>query len=323
MTIIAIANQKGGVGKTTITFNLAHILAKHRQTNVLAIDNDPQGNLTGSFLKELPQTEAHILNLYDGKFTDPIEINKQLHLLGSDISLAPVAERDFAVIFKLKEGIDQLKPKNQPTFDYTLIDCLPSFGHLQLAALNAADFVLIPVRPTPYALAGMQDLFKTIEKTRKYFNPNLKVAGIIVNLVDGRRIVIEREMEVALRETYGSLVFKNRINKRVQVEESPTLHQGMIQYDPKSSAANAFRAVARELKRRINSTNINKMKTGKFKSKGSEILGREPPSSVESFLNDSPDSSEAHLLRPNPRIHKPTIPQLLNPNYLPGLDVCI
>ena len=154
MTIIAIANQKGGVGKTTITFNLAHILSKGRQTSVLAIDNDPQGNLTGSFIKELPH-EAHVLNVYDGKPTEPIKIDPQLHLLCADISLAPVAERDFAVIFKLKEGIDLLKPKNSPAFDYILIDCLPSFGHLQLAAFHAADFVLIPIRPTPYALAGI------------------------------------------------------------------------------------------------------------------------------------------------------------------------
>ena len=255
MTIIAIANQKGGVGKTTIAFNLAHILAKSRQTNVLAIDNDPQGNLTGSFIKEPPQTEAHVLNVYDGKPVKPTVINPRLHLLCADISLAPVAERDFAVIFKLKERIETLKSKDGRRFDYILIDCLPSFGHLQLAALHAADFVLIPVRPTPYALAGMQDLFKTIEKTRKYFNPSLKVAGIIVNQVDGRRIVIECEMEAALRETYGSLVFKNRISKRVQVEESPALQQGMIQYDPQSPAAHAFQAVARELRRRIKSIN--------------------------------------------------------------------
>jgi len=211
--------------------------------------------LTGSFLKELPQTEAHVLNLYDGKPIKPIKINRRLHLLWSDISLAPVAERDFSVIFKLKEGIDSLKTRDGQRFDYILIDCLPSFGHLQLAALHAADFILIPVRPTPYALAGMEDLFKTIEKTRKYFNPSLKVAGIIINQVDGRRTVIERGMESALRETYGSLVFKNRINKRVRIEESPALQQGIIQYDPKSLAARGFQTVARELRRRIKSIN--------------------------------------------------------------------
>jgi len=253
MTTIAVANQKGGVGKTTIAFNLAHVLAKGNQTNVLAIDNDPQGNLTGSFIKDLPLPRAHVLNLYEGKISEPIRINPRLHLLCADISLAPVADWDFSVIFKLKEGIDHLNPKNSPVFDYTLIDCLPSFGQLQLAALHAAEFVLIPVRPTPYALSGMKDLFKTIEKTKKYFNPNLKVAGIIVNQVDGRRIIIEREMETALRETYGSLVFKNRINKRVRLEESPAFQQSIIQYDPQSPAAIDFQAVARELKRRIRS----------------------------------------------------------------------
>ena len=156
MTTIAVANQKGGVGKTTIAFNLAHVLAKGKQMNVLAIDNDPQGNLTGSFIKELPQPNAHVLNLYNGKPSEPIRINPRLHLLCADISLAPVSERDFAVIFKLKEGIDQLQSDNSPKIDYTIIDCLPSFGHLQLAALHAAEFVLNsspsnPLCPIRYA----------------------------------------------------------------------------------------------------------------------------------------------------------------------------
>jgi len=251
MTIIAVANQKGGVGKTTITFNLAHILSSSRQSKVLAVDNDPQGNLTGSFIKDQLAVDGHVLNLYDGNPIKPTKITKRLHLLWADIALAPVAERDFAIIFKLKEGLERLNTEGGSSYDYAIIDCLPSFGHLQLAALQAADFVLIPVRPSPYALAGMQALFETIEKTRKYFNPHLKVVGIVVNQVDGRGMVIEREMESALRETFGKLVFKNRIHKRVRIEESPSFHQGIIQYDPRSSAAKDFKAILRELKRRI------------------------------------------------------------------------
>jgi len=251
MTIIAIANQKGGVGKTTITFNLSHILSNNRQSNILAVDNDPQGNLTGSFIKDHPTAEAHVLNLYDDKTVNPAVITHRLHLLWADISLAPVAERDFSIIFKLKEGIERLVAEGSSNYEYVIIDCLPSFGHLQLAALQAADFVLIPVRPSPYALAGMQALFETIEKTRKYFNPYLKVVGIVVNQVDGRGMVIEREMEAALRETYGKLIFNNRIHKRVRIEESPSFQQGIIQYDPRSPAVKDFKAITRELKRRI------------------------------------------------------------------------
>ncbi len=215
------------------------------------MDNDPQGNLTGSFIKDQPANDAHVLNLYDEKPIKPAVITQRLHLLWADISLAPVAERDFAVIFKLKEGLERLNTVGGSSYDHVLIDCLPSFGHLQLAALQAADFVLIPVRPSPYALAGMQALFETIEKTRKYFNPHLRILGIVINQVDGRGMVIEREMEAALREKYCQLVFNNRIHKRVRIEESPSFQQGIIQYDPQSPATKDFKAVAQELKRRI------------------------------------------------------------------------
>ncbi|WP_419656029.1 Soj: sporulation initiation inhibitor protein [Desulfosarcina variabilis str. Montpellier] len=260
MVIIAIANQKGGVGKTTITLNLAHILSRSKKASVLVVDNDPQGNLTRSFFKEQPPKEAHVLNIYDEKSLKPAICNPRLHLLWADISLAPVAERDFSVIFRLKDGIELLEPKPGKSYDYVLIDCLPSFGHLQLAALNAADFVLIPVRPSPYALAGMQALFQTIEKTKKYFNPKLKVLGIVVNQIDGRRIVIEREMESALRETYADLVFQHRIQKRVRVEESPSFHQSILQYDRKSPATIEFKSVAQEMKRRIAEIDQNEFK---------------------------------------------------------------
>ena len=206
--------------------------------------------MTNSFIKDRPHTKGHVLGCYDGQPVEPTVVTPSLHLLWADISLSPVVERDFAVIFRLKEGIEHLR-KSSP-YDYVLIDCLPSFGHLQLAALQASDYVLIPVRPSPYALAGMKELFKTIEKVRKYFNPDLKVLGIVVNQVDGRGIIIEREMETALRKTYGPLVLKNRIHKRVGLEESPSFHKGIVQYEPKSAAAKDFLSVAWEIKKRIN-----------------------------------------------------------------------
>jgi len=259
MITIAIANQKGGVGKTTITLNLAHILSRSSQKKVLVIDNDPQGNLTNSFIKDQPHITSHIFNLYDGKPVKPAVITPKLHLLWADITLAPVSERDFTVIFKLKEGIKHLKTNQGSLYDYIFIDCLPSFGHLQLAALQAADYVLIPVKPSPYALAGMQALFQTIEKTKKYFNSDLKVLGILINQVDGRRVLIESEMEDALREAYGKLVFNNRIKKRVRLEESPSFQKSIIQYDPKSPGAHEFKKVARELKRRLKNMNKNEI----------------------------------------------------------------
>ena len=136
-------------------------------------------------------------------------------------------------------------------FDYAIIDCSPSFGHLHLAALNAADYVLIPVKPSPYALAGLKDLFSTIEKARKYYNSKLKVLGIVINQVDGRKPVIEREMEEVLRETYGDLVLKSKINKRVKIEESPAFQQPITVYDPKGPSSKEFKTMTNEILRRI------------------------------------------------------------------------
>lgn len=151
MVIIAISNQKGGVGKTTIAFNLSHILASKRCFKVLAMDNDPQGNLTSSFFENKDDLKGNILNAYEGKPLEPESISNNLDFLGANISLAQVAERNFQIIFRLKEEIEKLQslPKSDP-YDYIIIDCLPSFGNLHLAALTAADYVLIPVKPAPY-----------------------------------------------------------------------------------------------------------------------------------------------------------------------------
>jgi chromosome partitioning protein len=252
MVTIAIANQKGGVGKTTFTFNLAQLISRKRQTRVLAVDNDPQGNLTGSFIENLEEPDGETLAAYDDKPLKPLQITNSLYLLSADINLAPVAEREFSVIFKLKEALDSLQKKNGSEFGYIFIDCLPSFGHLHLAALNAADYVLIPVTPAPYALAGLKDLFKTIEKTRKYFNQGLKILGIVINQADGRNLVLQREMESALREAHSKLVFKTKIKKLIKLEESPVFHKSILQYDPKGPAAKDFKALANEMIRRLN-----------------------------------------------------------------------
>ena len=252
MITIAIANQKGGVGKTTIAFNLAQILASKNGVKVLAVDNDPQGNLTSSWLENPDEMKGDILNAYDKKPLEPEQISNHINLLGANIKLASVAERDFQVIFRLKESLDKIQgDPDVRGYDYVIIDCLPSFGHLHLAALVAATYVLIPVKPAPYALAGLKDLFETIERARKYFNPNLKILGIIINQVDGRKFVMEREMEEALREGYGDLVFKNKIKKRIKIEESPAFQKSIKEYNPKGPAAKEFKALTQEIFQRL------------------------------------------------------------------------
>jgi chromosome partitioning protein len=245
MTIIAVTNQKGGVGKTTIAFNLSQILATCHGKKVLAVDNDPQANLTSSF-KQGP-AESNIRDAYDEKPLAPETVSKTLSFIGSDITLASVAERDFQAVFKLKEALDKIRSD----YDHIIIDCLPSFGHLHLSALNAADYVLIPVKPAPYALAGIKELFETIAKAKKYFNADLKILGIVINQSDSRRLIMECEMEKALREAYGNLVFKTKINKRVRIEESPAFQQSITEYRPKEPAAAEFRAFTKEFLQRL------------------------------------------------------------------------
>ena len=252
MVTIAVANQKGGVGKTTIAFNLAQTLAVQHRKNILAIDNDPQANLTSSFLEKPIESEANVITAYDEEPLMPQQITRSIKLLGSDTNLAAVAERDFSVIFRLKESLKTLQSgPDSKDFDFIIIDCLPSFGHLHLAALTAADYVIIPVKPAPYGLAGMKDLFETIKKAKKYFNANLKILGIVINQSDGRRPIIEREMEKALREAYGDMVFKTKINKRVKFEESPAFQQSITQYSPKGPAAKEFEALTAEILQRL------------------------------------------------------------------------
>ena len=172
-----------------------------------------------------------------------------------NINLAPVAEREFQVIFRLKESLERLCSDDPERFNYVIIDCLPSFGHLHLAALNAADYVLIPIKPDPYALAGIKDLFDTIKKILKYFNPKLKTLGIIINQVDGRSPVIEREMEEALRDMYGSMVFKSTIRKRIKLVESSALQSPISEYDPSGPSAKEFKALANEIIMRLRGKN--------------------------------------------------------------------
>jgi chromosome partitioning protein len=250
MHIVSITNQKGGVGKTTISFNLSKGLSA-KGYKVLAIDNDPQGNLTSAFLEDPTQLNeyADIIQIYndnDAKI-EPQKISKGLYLIGANIHLSKISEKDFDVIFQLKERLSLIK--NQ--FDFVLIDCLPSFGYLHMAALNAADKALIPIKPAPFAFAGLKDLFETIAKTKKRLNPDLDILGIILNLVEGKQTTMGAELEETLRENYGNLVFESRITKGVKLEESPSFYQSIMEYAPKGKQAQQFKNFINEFLKRL------------------------------------------------------------------------
>jgi len=238
MKIVSINNQKGGVGKTTLSFNLIKGLAAAGY-RTLAIDNDPQGNLTSCFLENELTLSANVMDIYSGQTVKPHFITTGLDLIGADIHLAKVAEHDFEVIFKLKEG---LAPFSED-YDFVIIDCLPSFGYLSTAALYASDLVLIPTKPTQFGLSGMSDLLDLIEKMRTRLNSNLNLLGIILNMVENT--VICKEFQGVLRKAYGEKVFETEISKSVKIEESPTVNQSVVEYEPQSKSAmqcNAFTA---------------------------------------------------------------------------------
>lgn len=248
--IIAITNQKGGVGKTTLSFNLAKGLANLGK-KVLVIDNDPQANLTSCFLEnssELPN-KSNIIKIYEeeNKIVEPIEVFINIDLLGSDIHLAKIIEKGIDVIYTLREGIEYLEKK----YDYIFIDCLPSFGYLNLAALNAAKYVLIPTKPSPFSTAGLKDLFENIEKVKRRMNKELEIAGIILNLVEGKNTKMAREIEEVLRESYPQYMFSSTIRKGIKLEESPSVNMSIMEYDPKGKDASQFRLFLDEFLNRV------------------------------------------------------------------------
>lgn len=252
MHIIAIANQKGGVGKTTIAFNLAKTLAA-RGHSVLAVDNDAQGNLTGSFLSDPEQLQCDVLTIYNSDSRDkhaitPQQVGDKLHLIGANIRLAKKINRgDHTLLTKLTGGLKRV----QGNFDFVLIDCSPALDFLSMAALIAAQHVLIPVKPAPYALMGLKDLFDTIEEIQEGLNKAIKPLGIVLNLVEGRETVIGQQYESAVRETYGQLVFDSRLTKSTRLEESPAFNQSILEYDTDGKLAEQFNLFTDELLKRL------------------------------------------------------------------------
>ena len=244
--ILAVTNQKGGVGKTTIAFNLAKGLAK-RGKKVLAVDNDPQGNLTTAVLADPESLTADILKIFNETvdFDQPHTISKNFDFIGATIALAEVAEKSIDIIFLLKEYLDTIKDQ----YDYIIIDCLPSFGHLNLAALNASEYVVIPTKAAPFALHGLISLMKNIKKTQARLNPDLKIAGIVLNLLE--RTNIHKELEENLRENYGDMVFQASIDKGVKYEESPFFNESVMEYASKTKQAKQFNSFIRELLKRV------------------------------------------------------------------------
>ena len=247
--VLAIANQKGGVGKTTTACNLAAALAALDQ-RVLLIDADPQGNAsTGFAMTDRTQNLYHVL--VGGKAAK--RAARPTRITGLDLITATVdlagAELELIDQEGWKMTLAKALAPLLAAYDFILIDCPPALGPLTVNALGAADSVLVPLQAEFYALEGLSHLVRTIDRLRKTLNPNLSLGGIVLTMVDGRnRLSVQVDADV--RAHFGTKVFNTSIPRNVRVSEAPSHGLPVTAYDPRSAGAQAYRELALELMRR-------------------------------------------------------------------------
>jgi chromosome partitioning protein len=246
--ILAIANQKGGVGKTTTALNLAAALAL-RGKSTLLIDLDPQANSSMSYL-DLREVERGMYDVFVDPALDMREVIKptavqNLSVAPARISLAKLESRlvgELDAPFRLKDQLARL----DTTFSHVVIDCPPALGLLTVNALVAATHLLIPIQSSYFALEGTDDLLETIEKVRQRPNPGLKILGVVITMHD-RRTALGRDILAQIRKVFGEKVFKTVISKSVRLEESPAYRESIFTFAPDSSGASEYYSLCEEV----------------------------------------------------------------------------
>ena len=246
--IIAVANQKGGVGKTTTSINLAACLAE-KGKKVLAVDMDPQGNLTSGLGVDKDSVEKSIYELIIGEVDIKEVINKEvlenldiiptsIDLSAAEIELIGVDDKEYI----LRNAIDQVKDQ----YDFVIIDCPPSLSMLTINAMTTADSVLVPIQCEFYALEGLSQLIHTVNLIKERLNPDLEMEGVVFTMYDSRTnlsMQVVENVKANLQENICETV----IPRNIRLAEAPSYGMPITMYDPKSSGADSYRKLADEL----------------------------------------------------------------------------
>lgn len=258
--IICIANQKGGVGKTTTSVNLSAALAS-KGRRVLLLDLDPQGNASsGLGLKKYEYQDANVYHVLIGEKTidETIRVTSNPNLqvvpanpdlVGAEIELVDTPRREF----RLKDALQGVTNR----YDYILIDCPPSLGLLTLNALTAANTFVVPLQCEYYALEGLSQLLNTAGLIKKNINPDLRIEGIVLTMFDTRNN-LSHQVVSEIQTHFGDKVFKSIIPRNVRLSEAPSHGQAIIEYDQKSIGALKYVELAEELDRKVFGVQIDK-----------------------------------------------------------------
>ena len=251
--IVAITNQKGGVGKTTTAINLAAALAM-KGLRTLLVDLDPQANSSMSFV------DVHALerSVYDAlvdaavRFEDvivPADKTQSLAVAPANIALAKLEAKLLGELdghFRLKDNLETVKDR----YDYVVIDTPPTLGLITVNALVAASHVIIPIQSSYFALEGTDDLLETIDKVKARANPALQILGAVITLYD-KRTLLAQDIQNEIRKVFGNKIFKTVISKSVRLEESPAYRESIFTFAPRSSGAYEYYKLSEEVLSRV------------------------------------------------------------------------